>query len=339
MAWRPNWDDDDRGGGGRYRHVRFTGYGSTEGTRKILMITIGVYVLQMITRRPEVNYYPMIDIFGLSLQTGIRGFQLWRFVSFQFLHADFFHIFWNMFVFYMFGRIVELQLGTRKFVTLYLLSGIAGGLAQVAVTYFMAQQNISPEYARYLATIPTVGASAGVAGITIAFAVRNPESLIYIFFVLPVKAKWAAIGYVAITTWMMFQAFQGRAADHVAHAAHLGGMAYAFLWMLADRNDGYGSRGGSGGNRFWRSIKGRFSSLFSRKSGGNGRRSGIADSSGPYSHPVTGRSKGQSGITGQEEQRLDEILRKVHMRGLGALTEEEREFLHRVSAKKRDTST
>ena len=342
MAWRQNWSDDDNQGGtggGRYRHVRFTGRGSTEGTRTILMITIGVFVLQQIMGTPR--HDPLVDLFGLSVQTGIRQLQLWRFITFQFLHAGLSHIFWNLFIFYMFGRIVELQLGTRKFVSLYLLSGVAGGLAQVAITYIMAQRpEFAGAYANYLLMIPTVGASAGVAGITIAFAFRNPESPIYLFFVLPVKAKWAAIGYVAITTWLMIQAFRGQQADNIAHAAHLGGMVYAFLWMLADRNPSHHQRRNNGGG-IWHSISSKFRGLFSSRSEGqhwSPPRAG-GPGSGPFNHPVTGRSEGGPGISSQEEQRLDEILRKVHMRGLGSLTEEEREFLHRVSAKKRDTTS
>ncbi len=335
MAWRPNWnDDDDRGGGGgRYRQVHFGGMGSTEGTRTILMVTIGAFVLQMILRRPTTD--PLIDAFGLDVQSAVSNLQIWRFLTFQFLHGDTMHIFWNMFVFYMFGRTVEMQLGTRKFLSLYLLSGIAGGLAQVAVTYVMAQQ---PQFA-YMLQVPTVGASAGVAGVTIAFAVRNPNSLIYIFFILPVKAKWAAVGYVALTTWWMLQSFSGARADNVAHAAHLGGMVYAFLWMLADSGARRGGRSGP-----WQWIRSKFGGGQGgrqRMSGGDARGGwqGRSGSSSSFSHPVTGRSEGSSGINSQEEERLDQILRKVHTRGLGALSEEERDFLHRVSAKKRDSNS
>ena len=230
MAWHPTWNKEPEEQG-RYRHVRMRWDGRRGGmgkaTKYLLIANIAVFVAVFV-----LGQVWMFDVGALTARQTLRHFQIWRLVTYQFLHGSVMHILWNMLVLWMFGRVVEMQFGTRRFTWLYFLSGIAGGVCEIAVNYLVSLRG--GDYAG-LDMTPIVGASAGVAGIVVAYAMLNPNSLIYVMFVLPVKAKWAAIGYAVITSWFALQAFFAPAATgpSVAHAAHLGGMAYAFLWMRA----------------------------------------------------------------------------------------------------------
>jgi len=314
MAWHPTWNQEPQGQG-RYRYVRVGWSGRRGGTGKatkwLLIANIAVFVAVFM-----LGQVWMFDAGALTARLTLRHFQLWRLVTYQFLHGSFMHIFWNMFVLWMFGRVVEMQFGTRRFLWIYILSGIAGGVLEIGVNYLVSQRGGA--YAG-LDMTPIVGASAAVAGIVVAYAMLNPNSLIYIFFVLPVKAKWAAIGYAVITTWFALQAFFGPAATgpSVAHAAHLGGMAYAFLWYRAGANVPTG---------LWSRMK--------RALGGGGR-SQRPDADASRHHPITGSST-YSKQDVADEQRLDDILRKLHDEGLDSLTDQERKFLRQMSEKKRD---
>ena len=238
MAWHPTWNDDEpRSQGGRYRYVRM---GSQRHGRSammtLLVITCGVFVIgQWLGRAIGVGGMSLADyVVGLGALRAVDifgRFQLWRLVTFQFLHGGTSHIFWNMFGLWMFGRVVEMQVGPRRFAWLYLLSGVVGGLTECGLNYLLAGQG----QADYI-HIPIVGASAGVCGVLIAFAMLNPNAQILLMFVFPIRAKWLALGYAVLTTVWAWQSFQTASAGHegtsVAHAAHLGGMACAVVWMI-----------------------------------------------------------------------------------------------------------
>ncbi len=157
--------------------------------------------------------YSVDDALGLSLD-GIKEGRVWQLLSFQFLHANWTHLLMNCFVLYMFGREVEFALGKVRFLVLYFSAGIVGGLFQVLVSFLW------PHY--FLPGVPTMGASAGIAGLVAAFAMLFPDQSLQ-FLLLPIsfRAKWlllfalgeAAIG-IAVPKW----------GGNVAHAAHLGGI-------------------------------------------------------------------------------------------------------------------
>lgn len=138
----------------------------------------------------------------------------WTVVTYMFLHGGLTHILFNMLGLFFFGSRVESRLGERRFITLYLLSGIAGALASLIFT---------PRAA-------VIGASAGVFGVMLAFAWFWPREKIYIWGVLPVEAR---ILVLVTTGFALWSGFAGRGAG-VAHFAHLGGYvgAAAYLWYI-----------------------------------------------------------------------------------------------------------
>lgn len=138
----------------------------------------------------------------------------WTLITYMFLHGSWSHLLFNMLGLFFFGSAVEARLGDRRFITLYLISGVAGAVASLIFT---------PRAA-------VIGASAGVFGVMMAFAMFWPREKIYIWGVLPVEAR---VLVVVTTLLALFGGVQGR--GNTAHFAHLGGYvgAYIYLWASA----------------------------------------------------------------------------------------------------------
>ncbi|MGI9174259.1 MAG: rhomboid family intramembrane serine protease [Rhodothermales bacterium] len=149
------------------------------------------------------------SIFGT--RAPIPGFWPWQLVTYAFLHGNFSHLLFNMFALWMFGVQIENVWGSRRFAIFYFFCVIGAGLVQAFVMWG--------------APIPTVGASGGVFGILLAFGMMFPNQPIYLYFLVPIKAKWLVIGYGALE---LFSAITGTQAG-VANAAHVAGMVFGFL--------------------------------------------------------------------------------------------------------------
>jgi membrane associated rhomboid family serine protease len=129
----------------------------------------------------------------------------------MFLHGGLGHIFWNMLGLYFFGPRVESRIGSQRFITLYLISGVAGALLSVALSPYLV-----------------VGASGAVLGVLMAFARFWPRERLYIWGVLPIEARWLVIIYAAID----ILGFNGYGRPGTANLAHLGGFAGALFYLL-----------------------------------------------------------------------------------------------------------
>lgn len=186
-------------------------------------------------------HYPLSD-----------DFKPYQFITYLFMHGDFFHLFFNMFALWMFGNTLENLWGPKRFLIYYMATGIGAGLIQVLVTYIKlaslsanvsAQEmdllvnqgmvmledgQVKPviEQIGYLINVGTVGASGAVFGILLAFGMLFPNTMLYIYFAIPIKAKWFVILYGAIE---LFSGIANRPEDNVAHFAHLGGMLFGFI--------------------------------------------------------------------------------------------------------------
>lgn len=139
-------------------------------------------------------------------------FHFWQPLSYMFMHANFSHIFFNMFNLWMFGAAMENFWGTRRFIIYYLACGIGAGLL----------------YAMIPGMHVTVGASAAVYGLLLAFGMTFPNEYIYLYFLMPIKTKWFIGGMIAIELIQgIFYSYDG-----IAHFAHLGGMLIGFLLIM-----------------------------------------------------------------------------------------------------------
>jgi membrane associated rhomboid family serine protease len=151
---------------------------------------------------------------------GFVGFEPWQLVTSAFLHGGFAHIALNMYALYMFGGMVERALGARRFIWLYAASVLAAALVQLLVVTAALDESLGP----------TVGASGGVFGVMLAFAMLFPHSRVMLLFPpIPLKAWVLVAGYAVIElTSGVMGTSQG-----VAHFAHLGGMLGAAIVLLA----------------------------------------------------------------------------------------------------------
>ena len=145
-------------------------------------------------------------------------FHSWQFITYMFLHADWGHLFFNMFALWMFGRTLEYEIGSRRFLLYYFVCGVGAALLQMGVAWIANDPG----------TI-LLGASGAVMGVLLAFGVMHPNEVLIIFPIpVPIKAKWFVIGYAALE---LFYGATGRNAG-IAHFAHVGGMLWGYLLLL-----------------------------------------------------------------------------------------------------------
>ena len=148
-------------------------------------------------------------------------FHVWQLLSYGFLHGNLNHIFFNMFGLWMFGRDLERMMGAKRFLIYYLTCVIGAGIVQVIVAGTQG------------AIYPTIGASGGVFGILLAFAMAFPNRVIVLLFPpIPMKAKYFVIMYGLLELYL---GLSGRAPG-IANFAHLGGMLFGFLLIQYWRN-------------------------------------------------------------------------------------------------------
>lgn len=156
-------------------------------------------------------------------------FHTYQVFTYMFLHGGVSHLFFNMFALWMFGRQLEMELGSRRFFTYYMVCGIGAALLQLGVGYAEFLHAVAANGvmgARHLLAIPTVGASGAVFGLLLAFGVLHPNNVIMLMFPpIALKAKWFVVIYGLLELFFGLSGYQAG----VAHFAHLGGM----LWGLA----------------------------------------------------------------------------------------------------------
>lgn len=228
--------------------------------KNLLFLNVGVFIVGFILQM--MYQYDISDALGLHY-IGSKGFKPIQFISYMFLHANLEHIFFNMFALWMFGNILENFWGPKRFFTYYMATGIGAGIIQMIVAYIRIQsiqsqvpadvleviytegvdilrQNknfIDPLYAELnaIVNVSTVGASGAVFGLLMAFGILFPNSYIYLFFALPIKAKWFVLGYGVLE---LFSGIRNTPGDNVAHFAHLGGMVFGYILIQYWRRKG-----------------------------------------------------------------------------------------------------
>lgn len=146
------------------------------------------------------------------------NFQVWQLITYQFMHGSFTHILFNMFALWMFGIEIENMWGSKKFLYYYLLCGVVAGLFQIFLTPLL-----------FGLAAPTIGASGAIYGVMIAFGLMFPDRYIYLYFFIPIKAKYL------ITFMILLEFFAISPDSTVAHLAHVGGALAGFIFILMDK--------------------------------------------------------------------------------------------------------
>ena len=156
-------------------------------------------------------------------------FHIWQPVTYMFLHGDFSHLFFNMFALWMFGRGLEAEMGTKRFLVYYFVCGIGAALVQLGIA-FIDINNYETYQALYSYLLtPTVGASGAVFGLLLAFGMMHPNDIIMLLIPpIPIKAKWFVVIYGCIELFLIII----NAQDGIAHFAHLGGMFFGWLLLV-----------------------------------------------------------------------------------------------------------
>ena len=272
---------------------------------KNLLIINGLFYLATVAM-DMVWHVDLSDYLGLHY-IGASDFSPYQFVTYMFMHGNFAHIFFNMFALWMFGNTLENAWGPKRFLIFYFVCGIGAGLTQELVQYIQLSDiiehyqyvnlgNRSVTVDEYLNMLTTVGASGAVYGILLAFGMMWPNSRIYIYFAIPIKAKWFVIIYGLLELFSGFSSV-----DNVAHFAHVGGMVFGLILIL-----------------YWRYEAGWRPRFLKKKDFGNGR---------PKSDWDYNKERAD------DDRKTDEILDKISKGGYDSLTKEEKEFLFKQSKK------
>lgn len=235
------------------------------------------------------------NFFALSSNISHTLFHPWTLVSYMFLHADIFHLLFNMLMLYVAGILFSQYLGQRKLITTYFASGIVGGLL------FIIAWNIFPAFA-YNSSF-AVGASAAVLGIFVAIATYIPNYTMNLILIGNTKIKYIAIALVVID---LFSISKGNAGGHIAH---IGGALYGFLSIYLSRK-----------------IKIKQPKIKFKKNNTKAK-SQTTQHQRPLSDEEYNRRRAE------EQKKIDSILDKISKSGYDKLTKEEKEFLFKSSNK------
>ncbi len=270
----------------------------------------------------------------------------WSPVTYMFVHGGLLHVGVNMLVLFFFGPPLERAWGGREFLKYYLVAGLGAALASYV---FLPLPDVALQ-------TTVVGASGAIFGVMLAFALMWPEARIWIWGILPMRAKWF-VGLLAVFTLLStFRGGGGRVADW----AHLGGLVTGFVYLrwgrpvsgaldrVFDALDRL-SPGSGGGSSSSRSPSAPGRGAGSGGAAGTGGATGTGGAVGTASGgpgaggsdgviPLRGGGRSGEGRGDASEEMLDEvdrILDKIREEGLDALTEEEREFLDEMSRRYR----
>jgi membrane associated rhomboid family serine protease len=235
-------------------------------TKNILIINALLYLATLVAAKYGIS---LDQYLGLHYFLA-KDFNPAQLITYMFMHANFSHVFFNMFAVWMFGSLLERTWGPKRYLFFYLACGIGAGVIQLLVA-FIRVQILEPQIPADMVTeiyqsgadilrsqqnyvnallgefnaivnAPTVGASGSVFGILLGFAMSYPNEPIIIFPIpMPVKAKYLVIGYALIE---LFSGVANNPHDNVAHFAHLGGMLFGLLIILYWRHQNRQRRNG-----------------------------------------------------------------------------------------------
>lgn len=234
-----------------YQNYRPSGFSILPPVVKNLLIINGLFFLATVT----LSQIDLIEILGLYPFES-KLFKPYQLITHFFMHGGFLHIFSNMFALWMFGNSLENYWGGKRFLTYYLFTGLGAAALHLGIIEFQIhslisamdpedvdtvlregrnvlrnyQNYVSPDMAQLniLLNTATVGASGAVFGVLLAFGMMFPNTVIYLYFALPIKAKYFVMLYGALE---LYAGIQNNPGDNVAHFAHLGGMIFGYFLL------------------------------------------------------------------------------------------------------------
>jgi membrane associated rhomboid family serine protease len=181
---------------------------------RLIGANVAVFLLQSLTGRWAVDTFGLIPAF-------VEHGEIWRLFTYQFLHGGALHLALNMLVVWMFGSELIPRWGSQFFLRYYFLCAVGGGILFTLVSLGSWS--------------PTVGASAATYGILMAYAMWFPNRQVYLYFVLPIRVRYLIVALILLE---MAQAIYSTGTG-IAHAAHLGGMAFGYAYLRWKGVDGF----------------------------------------------------------------------------------------------------
>ncbi|HSM09410.1 MAG TPA: rhomboid family intramembrane serine protease [Gemmatimonadota bacterium] len=269
------------GGRGGFGGGPFAGH-LTPWVRRLLAVNFAVWLVMALGILPA---RLASDLFGFSVATVLT--RPWSPLTYMFVHGGFMHVLFNMVGVFFFGPPLEREMGGTAFIRYYLICGVGAALTAVLLIGLIGTPRV-------------IGASGAVFGVMLAFAWKWPDAPIYIWGVLPVKAKWmvGVLGLFALLATM--QAGGGS----VAHWAHLGGLVTGVVYL-----------------QFGAGLAARFRALRRRTRRGTAPR--------PVHREPGSRRRGRP--AGDDLDEVDRILDKIREQGIDALSADEQAFLDQMS--------
>jgi membrane associated rhomboid family serine protease len=280
-----------------YRNPSFSfGYGLTPWVKKLIIANTVIWAVTYLGQLHELSFI-MAFVPGQVLT------RPWTLLTYMFAHGGFMHLFFNMLGLFFFGPPLEARWGSREFIKFYLICGLGGAALSFAFAF----------------NSPVIGASAAVYGIMLAFAMNWPDMPIYIWGIFPVPAKFL----VLIIALFSFVSAVSESQGNVAHFAHLGGFAAAFLYLKFD----VGRHSPFAGLKK-RSQRRKFTVV-----PGDRAPAGRSVTTPATAAPTARQTRGPSDDQILDE--LDRVLEKISTDGLSSLSPEERRLLDDVSRRYR----
>ena len=190
--------------------------------RWLIGLNLIVYALDQ-TLRMMVNNDPdqqggLLTFYGnFNVMQGINGYQFWRLLTYQFLHANLFHLLMNMMALYVFGPMIEKWWGPRRFIVFYLLCGACGAWLMALLAFFPSLVDAQSAW--------LVGASGSIFGVLVAVALVYPD--VEVKLIIPpmwVTARKLALIFLLLSFGSMFI---GKNVG--GNAAHLGGALFGYI--------------------------------------------------------------------------------------------------------------
>lgn len=204
--------------------------------KNLIIINVLVWIAQNLLDK-QMNLTEKLMLYPIQSP----HFQPYQIATHMFAHAPLpaiYHILFNMFSLWMFGRILENVWGPKKFLLFYLLCGVGAAALHLGIQYYrwehaetlFAAGNIEESINMVRSIGPALGASGAIMGVFVGFGYLFPNTELYFMFIpIPIKAKWAVIGFAAIDLFGGVANFSG---DNIAHFAHLGGAITGFILVL-----------------------------------------------------------------------------------------------------------
>ena len=184
----------------------------TEAIKILIGVNIIIFLLKIISQNPATPFFnPIVDLFGLSSSTVWP--RIWQPFTYLFIHKDFLHVFFNMFVLWMFGSELESIWGRKAFLRYYFTTGVSAGFVWLMLNLSNANHTLA-------------GASGAVYGILLAFGMMFPNRTVYLYFLFPIKVKYLVMVLVA-TEFILSMS----TTSDISHITHLSAVVIGFVYL------------------------------------------------------------------------------------------------------------